>query len=463
MARQDGLVVAARLDRLPASRTVWFFVVLISFGAFFEIYDIGLTAVVSPGLIKAGVFHKGAMGLLGLNDQASFVAATFLGLWLGSLAFSRIADRVGRKPIFAVSLIWYAAASALMSFQSTAAAVDAWRFVAGLGIGMQIVAIDCYLAELAPRAIRGRAFAVSTFIQFLAVPLGAGLALVVIPHGLGGIDGWRWLGWFPAIGALAIWWVQRALPESPRWLADHGQAARAEAVLAAIEAKVERETGRSLPGPEPQPPLTDAPATAPASSMWAPPYGRRIAMMSAFHVLQSVGYFGFANWAPTLLEARGVTITKSLAYTAAIALSYPLAPILVSAIADRVERKWQIVIGALGAAACGLLFAGQSSAGPWIALGVLLSVFNILMSIGFHAYQSELFPTHFRARAVGLVYSFSRLSAVVSGYLIAFLLQASGVTAVFAAIAAMLAGAAAIVWFFGPRTRGRALEEISPG
>ncbi|MDQ2765405.1 MAG: MFS transporter, partial [Pseudomonadota bacterium] len=323
MAREDGLGVTARLDRLPASRTVWFFVVLISFGAFFEIYDIGLTAVISPGLIKAGVFHKGAKGLMGLSDQASFVAATFLGLWLGSVAFSRVADRVGRKPIFAVSLIWYAAASALMSFQSTAAAVDAWRFVAGLGIGMQIVAIDCYLAELAPRAIRGRAFAVSTFIQFLAVPLGAGLALAVIPHGLGGIEGWRWLGWFPAIGALGIWWVQRALPESPRWLADQGQAARAEAVLAAIEARIERETGRPLPEPEPQPALPDAPAAAPAPSMWAAPYGRRMAMMSAFHVLQSIGYFGFANWAPTLLEARGVTITKSLAYTAAIALSYP--------------------------------------------------------------------------------------------------------------------------------------------
>ena len=185
-------------------------------------------------------------------------------------------------------------------------------------------------------------------------------------------------------------------------------------------------------------------------------------MMSIFHVLQSVGYFGFANWAPTLLEARGVTITKSLGYLVAIGFSYPIAPIVISSIADRLERKWQIIVGALGAAVFGLLFAEQSSALGWIVFGILLSVSNILMSIGFHAYQSEIFPTHARARAVGLVYSFSRLSTAFSGYLIAFVLQSSGVTGVFLTISAMLALAAFVIWIYGPRTDGKSLEDISP-
>jgi putative MFS transporter len=459
MGRQDEMTIAARLDRLPASRTVWLFVGLLSFGAFFEIYDIGLTAVMSPGLVKVGIFHGGAKGLFGMTDQASFVAATFLGLWLGTLLFSRVADRLGRKPIFAFSLLWYALATAIMGTQSTAIAVDLCRLIAGLGIGIQMVTIDCYLAELMPPAIRGRAFAASTFLQFLAVPFGAVLALVLVPHGLFGIDGWRWLAWFPAIGAGLIWYVQRGLPESPRWLADHGQPAKADQILSAIEARVEQETGRALDAPAPSatPPSPDQPV-----SLWQPPYRRRVIMMSAFHVLQSVGYFGFANWVPTLLEARGVTITKSLAYTASIALSYPIAPIIVSAFADRIERKWQIVAGALGAALCGLIFARQSTPALWIVFGVLLSGSNVLMSIGFHAYQGEIFPTQIRARAVGLVYSFSRLSAVFSGYLIAFLLQTSGVSGVFVAIAGMLATAAMLILLFGPRTGGRALEDISP-
>lgn len=458
---EDGVMVAARLDRLPGSRAIWILVGLLSFGAFFEIYDIALTAVISPGLVKAGVFHQGPKDLLGLSDQASFVAATFLGLWIGTLAFSSIADRLGRRLIFTFSLLWYALATAIMALQSTAAGVDIWRLIAGVGVGMQIVTIDCYLAEIVPRAVRGRAFAVSTFLQYLAVPIAAVLALLVVPHGFLGIAGWRWLGWFPALGALLVWWVQRALPESPRWLADHGELEKCEIVLRTIEARVARDTGRALPPPEPLNVPSSRRGLRP--SLWRAPYDRRVLLMSLFQVLQSIGYFGFANWVPTLLEARGINITRSLAYTAAIGLSYPIAPLVVSVFADRTERKGQIVIGALGAAACGLLFARQSAAAGWIAFGVLLSASNILMSIGFHAYQSELFPTPVRARAVGLVYSFSRLSTIFSGYLIAFLLRTAGVSGVFIAIAVMLAFAALIIGVFGPRTTGLALEKISPG
>ncbi len=459
MSNADWSRAAARLDRLPSCRTIWSFVGLISVGAFFEIYDIGLTSVMAPGLFKANVFHNGSAGLFGLNDQASFVAATFLGLWLGTLVFSQIADRIGRKPIFTISLIWYGLASAVMSLQSTAAAVDVWRLIAGLGVGIQIVAIDCYLAELVPPKIRGRAFAVSTFLQFLAVPTVAILALILVPVRPLGIDGWRWLGWVPALGATLVWWGQQSLPESPRWLADHGHWEKADTVLRAIERRIECETGHSLEDPRP---LTAIQQPSRMVSLWKPPYRRRTIMLSVFHILQSVGYFGFASWAPTLLEARGVTVTKSLAYLVAIGFSYPIAPIAISSFADRMERKWQIIVGALGAAAFGLLFAQQSSALGWIICGVLLSVSNILMTIGFHAYQSEIFPTHVRARAVGLVYSFSRLSAVLSGYLIAFVLQYSGVTSVFIVTSATLVLAASTIWLYGPRTDRKSLEEISP-
>ncbi len=184
-------------------------------------------------------------------------------------------------------------------------------------------------------------------------------------------------------------------------------------------------------------------------------------MMAAFHLLQTLGYFGFSNWAPSLLEAQGVNIKNSLAYSAAIALAYPLAPLLFFTFADRVERKWQVVAGALGAAVFGLLFARQATAALWIVFGVLIAISTNLMSYGYHAYQSELFPTRVRARAIGIVYSFSRLSAIFSGYLIAFLLHSGGVSAVFVAIAGSLVLVALIIGVFGPKTRGRSLEAIA--
>ena len=191
MTGKGGPDVAARLDRLPPTRYIWLLVGLVSFGAFFEIYDLALTAPLSLGLLVAGVFHRGAAGLFGFSDQATFAAVTFAGLYVGTLAFSTVADRLGRRPIFTFALLWYAIATVVMGVQSSALAIDLCRFVASMGVGLELVAIDCYLAELMPKAVRGRAFAVSASLQFLSVPLVSVLAWALIPGRHLGIDGWR--------------------------------------------------------------------------------------------------------------------------------------------------------------------------------------------------------------------------------------------------------------------------------
>ncbi len=451
--------IAARLDRLPASRTLWGLAALLSFGAFFEIYDILLAGPLGLGLKAAGVFHGGAAGLFGLSDQATFLAATFGGLWLGTLAFSAVADRLGRRPVFTVALLWYGIATFVMGLQSSALAIDAWRFIASLGVGLELVAIDCYLAELMPASLRGRAFAVSASIQFLSAPLVAILAWRLIPGEHLGLAGWRWLAFVPALGALGVWWVRRGLPESPRWLEAHGRSAEAEAVTGALEARVEREIGRPLPPPMP----TKPPISAPGVSMWRPPYRRRTVMLIAFHLFQTVGYYGFVNWLPTLLVERGITITKSLAYGVMLAVVPPIAPLVFAGLADRAERKWLIVVGALVAALFGLALSTitrDSDFALFTLIGAAVASGNALMSFAYHAYQSELFPTAMRARAVGFVYSFSRLSAVFSSYLIAAVLGAFGAAGAFVLIAGAMLVVALIVTLFGPKTRGLALEEI---
>jgi putative MFS transporter len=98
---------------------------------------------------------------------------------------------------------------------------------------------------------------------------------------------------------------------------------------------------------------------------------------------------------------------------------------------------------------------------PLIAFGVLVTFANTWMSYAFHAYQSELFPTRMRARAVGFCYSWSRLSTVFTSFMIAFFLQNFGTVGVFAFIAASMGIVAVAIGGFGPRTRGLGLEEIS--
>jgi putative MFS transporter len=174
----------------------------------------------------------------------------------------------------------------------------------------------------------------------------------------------------------------------------------------------------------------------------------------------TVAYFGFSNWLPSLLEARGMTVTKSLAYSALIACSYPVLPFLISFVADRFERKWQIVAGASLVVVAGLLFSLQTAVVGWIVFGLLVTIGNNVTSYGTHTYRSELFPTSIRARGIGVVYSIDRLTAAFNSYLIGYILVHAGVTGVLSFICGVSLIAMLVVGIFGPRTRGLATEAI---
>jgi putative MFS transporter len=265
-----------------------------------------------------------------------------------------------------------------------------------------------------------------------------------------------------ACGALIAWAIRRRVPESMRWLAQRGRTEEAARVLAKLEAKVEAQYGRPLPAPD----YARASASAPQSKarfaeIWQPPYRRRTLTMLLFNLFQAIGFYGFASWVPTLLVAKGITATHSLLYAFVIAASNPFGPLIGMTFADRIERKTLVVLSALAIAVCGALFAMQTAPAMLMLFGVLITLGGTLLSVGYHAYQVELFPTRMRATAVGFVYSMSRLSAMFSGFMIAFALRHFGVPGVFALLTGALTVVMAAIGLFGPRTHTRALDDIS--
>jgi putative MFS transporter len=453
-------MITARFDRLPPSRYMWQLIALLSLCGFFEIYEIALTSTLSPGLIRAGVFNADAKGLFGLTDQASFAAATFLGLFIGTSSFAAVADRFGRRSILIGSLAWYIAATAVMAAQNTAVGVDLWRLIAGVGVGVQLVTIDSYIAEWVPKDRRGKAFAINYGLMYLSVPVAALLSWQLLPQAPLGISGWRYAAAFPLLATAVIWCVYRYLPESPRWLLQHGHVGDAERLVSQIESRVRQEIGSELPMVEPVK-IAKTPGSSGFSEIFRRPYLRRTCMLLALNIFQAMGFYGFSNWVPALLSSQGVSFVKSLQYSFVIAIVYPLTPFLCSFIADRIERKWLIVIGAAGTAVFGLLFSRQSAAANLVLFGAMVTISNIVLSYSYHAYQTELYPTRIRARAVGFVYSFSRLATILSGFVIAIALRDFGTTGVFVFIASCMLVVVLSVGAFGPRTRGLTLEEAS--
>jgi MFS transporter, putative metabolite:H+ symporter len=465
MAAVTPADIGARLDRLPSSRTLWTIVLLISLGCVFEFYDLFFTAYVAPGMIDSGLFTADSLGIFAslkvirVAGFGTFVFSTFIGLWFGVVVLGQAADRFGRKAVFTWSLIWYCACTAVMACQRTGLWLNIWRLVAGVGFGVQLVTVDTYMAELVPRRLRGRAFSINQFISFCIVPVVALLAWLIVPLKPLGVDGWRWVVAFGSVGALAVWGLRSGIPESPRWLAANNRGDEADAIVSDLEARVAAECGATLPTPCPS--GAEHGGAAALAEIFAPQYRRRTLMLSIFNAAQAIGFYGFNSWVPTLLIARGVNITHGLEYAFIIAISQPFGPLLGSCFADKIERKYQIIGGLAGMGILMAAFAVATSPAALILIGIAFTLAANVMSYAYHGYQAELFPTRIRSRAVGFVYSWSRIAAAFSGLIVGSLLVSGGVPAVAVFIGGAMFVGIAMIGMFGPSTNGLALEQLN--
>ncbi len=450
--------IAARLERLPPSRYLRNLILRISAGAWFELYDLFMSAYISLGLIKDGLFQAAGANPFAVNSFASFVASGFAGMFLGTLFFSAVSDRYGRKATFTYALAWYSVANLIMAFAHSAAAIDFWRFVAGIGIGVQLITVDAYISEFTPKNMRGRAIALSQFIGYTSVPAAAFLSYLLVPLTIAGLSGWRFVALVGSLGIVAIWFIRPGLPESPRWHESHGRDAQAQAAMTAIETAITTELGTALPVP------VQSEGSAPRASwfeMWKTPYRKRTITLIAFNATQTFGFYGFASWVPILLAHEGVSTIHSLLYTFLIAIVNPLGPLIGMRYADRWQRKWQLVGLATAIAVFGLVFAQVRAPALIILMGILITLSSGLFSVAQHTYQAELFPTPIRARATGFVYSWSRFASVFVSFAIGAALARYGTSGVFVLIAVAMSVVVISIGGFGTNTRGLSLEELA--
>src|ERR1700760_873520 len=235
-ARGGADEISRRLENLPASSYLWRLVILLSLGGWFEVYDLFFTGYIAPGLNRSGLLTTTTQAFFGFSGIGAFVAATFAGLFVGTFFLGFLADRFGRRFIFTWALLFYTAASVVMACQTTSEGVLLWRFIAGVGIGVEIITIDAYITELVPSRMRGRAFAVNQAVMFTAVPVVAALAWWLVPIAPYGVDGWRWVVLIGAAASMVIWVLRLYVPESPLWLARHGRMEEAAKILGFMEA-----------------------------------------------------------------------------------------------------------------------------------------------------------------------------------------------------------------------------------
>ncbi|MFJ9126994.1 MFS transporter [Streptomyces sp. NPDC102340] len=451
----DSTDPVGRLDRLPVGPWHRRLTAIVGIGAFFDLYEVFLGGVLAAALAESWQLSG--------TEKSWLIASGFLGMFVGANVLSVLADRFGRRKMFLVNLGMYSLFSLACAFAQDATQLSVLRFLAGLGLGAELVLVDTYLAEFLPRKVRGRYIAWAYTLGFVGVPVAALLgARLVAKHELFGIDGWRWLLVAGALGAAFIQLLRTRLPESPRWLASRGRTAEADAVVRGIEERVGVTTEAAAPVvPAPR---SEAPEPAgqkvPLGQMFKAPYARRTVMWWIFQILQTVGYYGFGSLAPVVLQAKGHTVTESLSYAALSYLGYPVGSALSVPLIDRIERRTLIILSALGIAAFGLVFGFAEASWLIVGAGFLLTVSSNVFSNAFHVYQTEIFPTGMRSSAIGIAYSLSRLTSVVLPFIAIDVLEDLGADAVFIGSGVLMLVLCLNVRLLGPRTTGRSLESI---
>jgi MFS transporter, putative metabolite:H+ symporter len=442
------------LEGLPVTRWHWRLVVFVGLGSFFDLYEVFLGGVLAP--VLATEFRLGSVG------KATVIAAGFAGMFVGANVLSIVADRLGRRRVFILNLLFYSLFSLAAAFSPNVETFLVLRFLAGIGLGAELVLVDTYLAEFLPARVRGRMIAWAYTVGFLGVPLAALLGgKLVARQQLLGIDGWRWLLVFGGLGAVFVLAVRTVLPESARWLESRGRDAEARQVVAAVVQKAA--PGTHLPDVLParaRDSGEDARSVSEVLRIAFRDYRKRTVMLVLFQILQTVAYYGFGTLAPLVLVSKGFEVTQSLGYAALTFAGYPLGSLLSVPLVERFERKHLIIASAVGIAVCGVVFAAATSVPVIVVAGFLLTAVSNVFSNAFHIYQAEIFPTAIRSTASGICYSLSRATSTVLPFIAVPALAALGPVPVFSGSAVLIVLLCLDVGLLGPRSTGLKLEEV---
>jgi putative MFS transporter len=431
-----------RLDRLPISGFHRRIFRLIGAGMFFDGYDLYVGTSVL-GATLAGGFST-------LAQNAQFVSFTFIGMTVGALVAGFLGDAYGRRFTYQFNLLLFGIASLAAAFAPSMEWLIAARFLMGLGLGAEIVVGYSSLTEFVPPVWRGQWLAQMAMIVVCGLPATILLGSVLIP-----LVGWRVMFVVAGAGALIVWYLRKALPESPRWLESKGRTAEAEALMAAIE----KECGAgALP----------APAAAPArvysaGDLVGPVLLPRLILGSIVLIVINTLIFGFVTWLPTFFVQQGVTLTRSFTYTLIMSLAAPIGCWLGSVLADRVGRRMTIVGASLSTILFGLIYPMLSAPVLYVGIGfcLFLSIY-VLVALLYGVYTPELFPTDVRLRANGICNMLGRGATIVSPFIVVSLFRTYGVSGVTTLMVVLLTIqiVAVLAWGIEPARRG--LEELAP-
>jgi putative MFS transporter len=440
--------IAGRLERLPQSTFHLKFAMMLASGEWAEsLMLLGNGAIL--GLVAA------TYGLSGNLSAYYFPGFFFVGEFLGSIFFGRLADAKGRKAVFLINQLLFGVGMIIAGFMNSWQLIGIFVMIGGIGVGGEFPLVDSYGTEIFVKKNRGAWLAFIYTIAVTSAPII--VYMTSITAGMGYYS-FRIPLWFMGIVGICVWLIRFKLMESPRWLETHGHLDEAKKLMDKIETEVKRETKKELP------PIRDVTAPVVKNPRWiemfAPDVRKTTILMAIFMFFQSGVFYGFVIFAPGLLVVKYPS-NDPLGIAAVIFSGFLIGSVFNIFIMDKIERRTGIIIFMALGGIFGTMFSIASGLNESIIFGFLTSFMLWNFSNFYHQYNAEIFPTRLRTSAAGFVYSISRVSTTLIILFIAFFIGAKNAFGIFSFAWVMIIICGMMLLFIGKTSTGRQVEDIA--
>lgn len=445
---------SARMDALPFTRRHLRVLTGSGIGWALDAMDVGLISFIIAALAVQWQLEP---------SQTAWIASIgFVGMAIGATLGGLLADRFGRRQIFALTLLVYGIATGASALVTGLAALLAFRFLVGLGLGAELPVASTYVSEFAPARIRGRVIVILEAFWAVGWTAAAVIGFLVVPAS---DDGWRWafaIGAIPAAYALAVRW---GLPESPRWLARRGRHDDADRVVRSFEdaARRIRATGgrtRSATGRVVERMSENAhpDAGSGVSGLWRGEFRARTVSLWIVWFCVNFSYYGAFIWIPSILVSQGYDLVRSFGFTLVITLAQLPGYAVAAWLVEVWGRRATLSVFLVGSAASALVFGTADGVAMIIGAGMALSFFNLGAWGALYAVTPEMYPTSLRATGAGWAAGVGRIASIIAPLTVPPLLTGGGAPLLFVVFGAFFAVAAIAAWGLVDR-RGASLDD----
>ena len=435
--------LVSRVQRLPIGKFHYTLLWVIGLGWMFDAMDTGLISFILTTMADEWQMIAAEKGWV--------VSITFVGMAIGAVFAGGLADRIGRRTVFAMTLLIYSLATALCAFAPNLTWLLLFRFIVGLGLGGQLPVAVTLVSEYIPAHVRGRFIVLLESFWGLGWLVAALMSYFVIPN-----YGWHIAFLLGGLPALYVFMILKKVPESVPYLINRGRIAEAHALVQ----KLERQCGVEVIEQIEVKAVADKQSVS-FRQLWSGPLARRSLMLWLIWFGIVYSYYGIFTWLPSLLVKQGYSIVQSFEYVLIMILAQLPGYVVAAWLVEKLGRK-PTLAGFIALCAMAAYFFGQANSVNMIMFwGCLMSFFNLGAWGVLYTYTPEQYPTNIRAFGSGWASAIGRMGGIVAPLVVTHMMvMNNGFSHIFIMFTVVLLSVALVIVLLGEETQGKTLESI---